>query len=1082
MHEDRTLVEERIEELRWRLAPHLYRVIAPLSATAWKVPGEPVPFEQARAHDLGGSFTALPVGSWWGPAWSTWWIRVDGTLPTGLPREDRERLEMRIDLGFEGDWAGNQSEGTVFTIEGHPLKGVNPMNRTVRLARGTTAERLRQAGTPIIGADGGVSLYIEAAANPNMGDYMNKPSPNGDLPTRSPDPLWQFRGAELVCRDDEVWHLNLDVEVLDGLMRRLPEDSTHRAVLLRGLEKATDAVDSAGIVAGAAAARKILAPLITSGANASAQHFTAVGHAHIDSAWLWPLRETRRKVVRTYSNVVALAEEYPDLHFACTSAQHYQWLKEGSAEVFSRVKELIDAGQWDVVGGMWVESDTNLPSGESLVRQLTSGLRWMQRELGVRPDCLWLPDSFGYTGAMPQIARLAGMKWFFTQKMSWNQTNTLPHHSFWWEGIDGTRIWTHFPPVDCYDSIVSPEEVTKAERNFKEKGRTPFSLLPFGYGDGGGGPVREMVERARRFADLEDAPRIELGSPDSFYRAAIEHEDQAPVWRGEMYLEFHRGVYTSNHALKQGNRRTEAALSALEWLAAMAGRVGAPYPHEELESLWQRMELLQFHDILPGSSIAWVNREAREEYSHLAAEIEALTGRAWAALTAQAQDDAVSTAGQDTSWLHDLPEMTVLNPAPQARREVVDLSAAPGGQQASGDRAPRLALVELGGRGALPLAQATVEPRHQVSLTRRDTQLVLDNGLVQAVIGPDGNLSSVTDLASGRELLLPGTAGNRLVLHPDHPSCFDAWELQHHYRHGRTEINAVDAIDVTVDTELRAQVRVRRSFGSSTAVQTITLDADSRCLDLGLDIDWQERARVLKVDFPLAVRATHSVGEIQFGSIERPIAPNTSWDEARFETSAHRWLLLSEPGYGVALANESTYGHDVLPAGGSATAPTSGATARLTLLRSPQAPDPEADRGHHSIRYALVAGADLASARQAGERVNEPVRLLPGALHLPPLARVDGLTPASAAVVDTVKTAFDRSGDLVLRLHEDAGAHSIIDLTLAIDAAGIGEVDLLEDPVDHPTQELPDGALAAGAPVRLSLHPFQILTLKVALV
>ena len=1079
MHDDRTLVEERIEELRWRLLPNLYRVIAPMHATAWKVPGEPVPFEQARRQYDEGTFTGLAKGSWWGPAWSTWWIHVEGTVPTDLPSSDRERLELRVDLGFEGDWAGNQSEGTVFTPQGHPLKGVNPMNRTVRLGRGTTAQRLAQAGTPLVDSEGAVSLFIEAAANPNMGDYMNKPSPNGDLATRSQDPLWQFRGAELVVRNDEVWHLSLDVEVLDGLMRLLPETSTHRAVLLRGLEQATDAVDSAGIIKGATAARAVLAPLIASGANSSAQHFTAVGHAHIDSAWLWPLRETRRKVVRTYSNVVALAEEYPDLHFACTSAQHYQWLQEGSPEVFSRVKELIATGQWNVVGGMWVESDTNLPSGESLVRQLTSGLRWMERELGVRPDCLWLPDSFGYTGALPQIARLAGMRWFFTQKMSWNQTNALPHHSFWWEGIDGTRIWTHFPPVDCYDSVVSPEEVMKADRGFKEKGRTPYSLLPFGYGDGGGGPVREMVERARRLADMEDAPRVELGSPDSFYRAAIGLEDQAPVWSGEMYLEFHRGVYTSNHALKQGNRRTEAALSALEWLAAMAQRAGAPYPHDELESLWQRTELLQFHDILPGSSIAWVNREARQEYARLAEEIESLTQAAWEALTTdQEAEGSPCPAGSETSSGTGLEDLTALNPAPQGRREVITLPAPRPEEQ---DCAPRLALVELDGRCAVPLAEAVVEPRHRVRLSRQDSDLVLDNGLVRAVVGPDGNLSAVTDLVAGRELLLTGARGNRLVLHPDHPSSFDAWELQHHYRREREEIDAVDAVEVSADTDLRAQVTVRRSFGSSSVVQTITLDADSRCLDLGLDIDWQERARVLKVDFPLAVRATRSVGEIQFGSVERPVAPNTSWDEARFETSAHRWLLLSEPGYGVALANESTYGHDVLPAGGTATAPTGGVCARLTLLRSPQAPDPEADRGHHSIRYSLVAGADLAGARLAGERVNEPVRLLPGSLSLPSLVRLDGVSDASAAVLDTVKTAFDRSGDLVLRLHEDAGAHSIIDLRLALDAARLDEVDLLEEPVDEPTQELPDGALRAGQPVRLALHPFQILTLKVAL-
>ncbi|QPL05956.1 MULTISPECIES: alpha-mannosidase [Actinomyces] len=1059
MHDNRKLIEERIDELRERLARCVYRSVAPVHATAWRAPGEPVPFEEAHARHEQGDYRQLPAGTWWGPAWSTWWIHLKATAPDDLSPCERDRLELRVDLGFQGDWAGNQSEGMVFTGDGHPVKGLNPMNRTVRLTATPIAERLAAAGSPLIDAQGHVGLYVEAAANPNMGEYMNRPTLDGDVLTCSEEMLWRFGGADLVVRNDDVWHLGLDLDVLDGLMRTLPDHSTHRALLLRALERAADLVDAGGIVEAAGAARQVLAPLVASGANSSAQRFSAVGHAHIDSAWLWPLRETRRKVVRTFANVVALAEEYPDFHFACTSAQHYQWLKEGSPEIFARVRDLIEAGQWHAVGGMWVESDTNLPSGESLVRQLTSGLRWMQRELGVRPRCLWLPDSFGYTGALPQIARLAGMTWFFTQKMSWNQSNVMPHHSFWWEGIDGTRIWTHFPPVDCYDSIVSPEEVVRAERGFKDKGRTPTSLLPFGYGDGGGGPVREMVERIHRFADLEDAPVIRMESPEDFHRSAITYEDEAPVWSGEMYLEFHRGVYTSNHALKQGNRRTEAALGELEWLALEAQRQGATYPHEEIEALWQRTELLQFHDILPGSFTSWVNREARQEYTRLAADIEDLAQRAWSALAGAQDDDGGAQA-----------RVTIVNSSPHPRREVIELPAACG----SG-----LRMVSLEGRSAAPLEGVCAAPDHPVSLTRCPQGLVLDNGLVRVLIGDDGNLHRVQDLVEGRDLLLPGQSANRLVMHPDHPSCFDAWELQEHYRHDRLPLDATESIDVVVSSPLRARVRVRRSFGSSRAEQTITLDADSRAVDLALDIDWQERARVLKVDFPLAVRATRSVGEIQFGSIERPLAPNTSWDQARFETSAHRWLLLAEPGYAVALINESSYGHDVSPYGGGPSGPTGGVNARLTLLRSPQAPDPEADRGAHVLRYSLLVGADRARARHAAERLNEPVRQLRGAVELQAPARLEGVAPCSAAVIDTVKTAFDRSGALIVRLHEDAGARSLVDLYLGCKAECLQEVDLLEDPVDEPTQDLPTGPVAAQCPVRLTLHPFQILTLKV---
>lgn len=301
--------------------------------------------------------------------------------------------------------------------------------------------------------------------------------------------------------------------------------------------------------------------------------------------------------------------------------------------------------------------------------------------------------------------------------------------------------------------------------------------------------------------------------------------------------------------------------------------------------------------------------------------------------------------------------------------------------------------MSLPGRSAAPLECACAGPDHPVRLTRAPESLILDNGLVRVLIGDDGNLHRVRDLVDGRDLLLPGQCANRLVMHPDHPSCFDAWELQEHYRHDHLPLDAAESIDIAVDSPLRARVRVLRSFGSSRAEQTITLDADSRAVDLALDIDWQERARVLKVDFPLAVRATRSIGEIQFGSIERPLAPNTSWDQARFETSAHRWLLLAEPGYAVALINESSYGHDVGPHGGGPTGPTSGVSARLTLLRSPQAPDPQADRGRHLIRYSLLAGADRTGARQTAERLNEPVRLRSGAVEMPAPARLEGGTP-----------------------------------------------------------------------------------------
>ena len=1040
MHDHTELIQDRIGHLKERLEREITEKICPLQVTAWQVPGEPVSFKEAAA----ANYQPFPPGTWWGAPWSTWWLHVTGTLPASHAGEE---VDLSMDLGFVGDWAGNQSEAMVYTANGRPLKALNPRNHRIGLNHGALAARFTKEGEPLIGADGDVELWVEAAGNPDMTQHLGGPTELGDRRTAGHEPLWQFKGAELSVRRNEVWGLWLDIDVLDGLMRQLPAESTHRARLLRGLEQAADEVDHQGIVAGAGPARQILAGYLDSGANSSAQQMTAIGHAHIDSAWLWPLRETRRKVVRTFSNVVALAQEYPDFHFACTSAQHYAWLQESSPELFERVQEAIERGQWHPVGGMWVESDANLPSGESLVRQFTSGLRWMREHLGVRPDCLWLPDSFGYTGALPQIARLAGMRWFFTQKLSWNTANTLPHHTFWWEGIDGTRIWTHFPPVDCYDCVVSAQEVKKAEANFKEKGVARRSILPFGYGDGGGGPTAEQVERARRFADLEDAPQVRLGSPDDYFDQAQEDHPQASVWRGEMYLEFHRGVYTSAHPLKNGNRRAEVGLAAAEWLAVMAARTGHPYPYQQLEQLWQRTLLLQFHDILPGSSIAWVNQEAIAEFTAIRAELNQLMDDAWQALL---QASGGETAG-----------VSVVNPSQADRREVLTVSDRP-------------VLVQVPAMAAKSLTDAVVDAEHPVHVQRGRDAIRMTNGLVDVCIDTrDGLVNSIVDLVSDRELLLSGQRANRLVLHPDYPDCFDAWELQQQYRHSGDPVDRVTDLRVT-ESLLRAQVRVERHADQSSFVQTITLDADSRAVEFSVDVDWAERARVLKVDFPLDVAARSSRDEIQFGHIERPIEANTSWDDAHFESCGQQWMLLAEPRYAVALVNQSSYGHDVSPAGGDEHTPTMGVMARLTLLRSPQSPDPHPDQGCHHLVYSLLTDARVESAHVEAARLNQPLQVRSGTVELPSTARIEPVH--GTAVIDAVKQAFDGSGDLVIRIHEAEGARSRVRLLLDRDGC-VSEVDLLEDPIDEPTQQLPASTCSR---VELTLRPFQILTLRVS--
>ncbi|HZB51783.1 MAG TPA: glycoside hydrolase family 38 C-terminal domain-containing protein, partial [Mycobacteriales bacterium] len=754
--------------------------------------------------------------------------------------------------------------------------------------------------------------------------------------------------------------------------------------------------------------------------SASAHRVSAVGHAHIDSAWLWPVRETRRKCVRTFANVTALARDYPELVFACSSAQQYAWVKEDQPAVYERIKRAVASGHWMPVGGMWVESDANLPGAESLARQLVHGRRFFRAEFDVDTREVWLPDSFGYTAAFPQLARLAGARWFLTQKLSWNETNRLPHHTFRWEGLDGTRVLTHFPPVDTYNSELTGAELAHAVANYAEKGAGTRSLVPFGYGDGGGGPTREMLERARRLADLEGSPRVTVESPAAFFAAAEAEYPDAPVWSGELYFELHRGTYTSQAETKAGNRRSERLLREVElWAATAAVRAGAPYPYDELDELWKTVLLHQFHDILPGSSIGWVHREAVATHAAVAERLERLVGAATAALGGGA-----------------------FNPGPYPRAEVV------------GDAWVEAPALGAGAPAGCPAGPVRVESGAGTT--------VLDNGLLRVTVDAAGRLVSVLDLAADREVLV-GPA-NVLQLHPDFPPRWDAWDLDASYRRTRTELTDGTA-SVVEEHPLAATVQVARSF----ATQRVRLTAGARQVDLETDVDWQQAEQVLKVAFPLDVHAGSYAAEVQFGHVHRTTHTNTSWEAARFEAYGHRWLHVAEPGYGVGLLTPSSYGHDVArdtrPEGGTTT------TVRLTLLRAPRFPDPRADRGRHRFRYALVAGTDVAGTIRAGYAHSLPLRVTPGE-GVPPLVTVDDPRVA----VEAVKLADDRSGDLVVRLYEALGGHARATVTLPAGSGPPAVVDLLEEPLDDPA--LRPGIEPAPNGCRLTLRPFQVVTLR----
>ncbi len=991
MHDTRAQTELRLRRfIAERITPAIYRRRVPLAVTAWAADGEPVSFAEASR----ASYTPLAPGEQWGPPWGTTWLRITGSVPSDWSDADGTlapgtEVEALIDLGFHGNWPGFQAEGLAYTTDGRTIKGIAPLNNHVRLD---------------LPPGGRVDLFVEAASNPRIegeGVLRYSPTPLGDVGTAGSEPLYRLGRIELGLLDLEVWQLARDLDMLDGLLPELPTSAPRRALLLRAAERMLDLMDPDDIAGTAAAGRAELAGVLASPAVPSAHHLHAVGHAHIDSAWLWPVRETIRKCARTFSTVVDLMDSHPEFVFACSSAQQFAWIKQDHPQLFDRIRAKVAAGQFVPVGGMWVESDTNMPGGEAMARQFLAGQSFFLEEFGIECAEVWLPDSFGYSAALPQIVAAAGCRYFLTQKISWNQTNRMPHHTFWWQGIDGTRVFTHFPPVDTYNSQLVPGELLHAEHNYADHGHGSMSLVPFGFGDGGGGPTRDMIARGRRARSLEGLPTVEFSSPRAFFDAAQADYPDAPTWVGEMYLELHRGTYTSQARTKNGNRRSEHLLREAElWSTAAAVLLGAEYPYERLEKHWHTVLLQQFHDILPGSSIAWVYRVAEQNYAALTADLEELIV------------DRITLLAGGGAATH--PRAITFNATPHPAAGVPSLGA----------------------------NTVAVNPEGAVTAEQIGDRTVIDNGLLRMVIDGRGLITSLVDLASGRDVIPIGLAGNLLQVHRDVPNEWDAWDIDAHYRRTVVDLDVAQSITVSADADL-AVVRIGRSFGSSTVEQQISLARGANKIDLRTTVDWHERQKLLKLAFPLDIQADRSASETQFGHVFRPTNTNTSWEAARFEICAHRWIHVGEPGFGVAIANDRTYGHDVRasanPADGASGSIT---TVRQSLLRAPLYPDPDADQGTHVFRSSVTPAADIAAAVRAGYDINLPSRSVPGSRDVAPIVTVTN----PAVVVEAVKLAEDRSGDVVVRLYESLGARSTSTVTAGFAASGVTVTDLLERP------------------------------------
>lgn len=883
------------------------------------------------------------LGERFGPLWATYWFRIRATVPD-------EWSGRRVELLWS-----SLSEAALWH-DGRVVQGLNT---------GGAGERpdavIARSAEP-----GPVELWIEMACNGMFG---------------AKDEPAELRQCELALVDLDAWKLYFDFETLRALELETT-DEAWAGHLRDQLERFCDERDPT-----------ILAELYGHHNATHVHELAAVGHAHIDTAWLWPVAETYRKCLRTFSSQLQYMEDYPDYRFACSQAQQYAWIKERNADLWTRIRAAIDGGQFVPVGGSWVEPDCNLPSGESLIRQFLHGQRFFEREFGRRHREFWSPDAFGYAGQLPQILRECGMTRFLTQKLSWNRFTKPEHHTFVWQGDDGSEVLGHFPPADTYNSDANVSELLKARRQYLDHDFSRTSLLVFGHGDGGGGPTRAMLETLRRAQDLQGLPRVRQVTADEFFHALEAEPGERPVVVGELYFEYHRGVYTSQAAIKRGNRRCEQALHDAEFLAVARG---GEYPRDELDRLWKLLLAQQFHDILPGSSINEVYVDARRELAEVEAGANAVCGAGGA----------------------------LVNTTSFARRAVVDEE-----------------FVEAPPFGTAIAVEADDEVRVD--------GLTLENAHLRATFAEGGMLESLFDKASGREALAGG--GNRLELYDDDPVQFDAWDIDPYtLRTGRA---APGAESYAVSTSpLRAEI----TFERPGLTQVARLDAGSRLLEFHTTVDWRESHTLLKVCFPLAVRARTATYEMPFGYAERPTHYSTSADAARYEVPAHRWADLSEHGFGVALLNDCKYGYSC-----------SGNELRLSLLRSPKTPDPEADMGRHEFAYAVLPHVgDWRSAGVVAQATcfNAPLR------RTSPIEQFASVDDANL-VLDTIKRAED-SDAVVLRLYDPHGARGVARVQVAAPFGSARRANALED--DGDALEVDGGRIV------LPYRPHEIVTVKLS--
>ncbi|ANE48648.1 alpha-mannosidase [Paenibacillus swuensis] len=998
-----SLTVERFHSLKDRIEQSIYQPIESLSVQAW-VTKEPVPYEERTS----GKAITLNPGDPWGELWDCAWFHFQGIVPAAAAGQS---VVLLIDVN---------GELCVVDADGSPYQGLTNINSEYDYALGLPGKRVVYVAEQAKGGER-IDLWGDAGCNDLFGRYRSG----------------KLKEALIAVCLEENKQLYYDLEVLMELADQLSNESSRKKQILQALFEVSHVLMDITPESVGAARHRLSVELKKRGGDPTIR-VSAIGHAHMDLAWLWPIRETIRKGARTFATALRMMEKYPDYVFGASQPQLYEWIKQHYPALFESVKQRIKEGRWEVQGAMWVEPDSNVAGGEALVRQILYGKRYFKQEFGIDVRMLWVPDIFGYSASLPQLLKKSGVDYMVTQKLSWNMYNDYPHHTFFWEGLDGSKVLTHLPPEDTYNSPSAPRSLVKIEKEYHDSGVSDRALMLFGIGDGGGGPGEEHLERLKREKNLLGLPPVEQEPSIDFLDKLQEGASHYKTWKGELYLEKHQGTLTTQARNKKFNRRLEKSLREWEFAASFASRACAvPYPKQELEEIWKEVLLYQFHDILPGSSIGRVYDESLARYEEITKTVE------------KGIEVAYGEIANNLNLSDYRDPVVYFNSLPWERAEWVQLK-----------KGWMKAVVPS-------MGYCAVEPEEVVGVTEfvqlKASSEGIENEEIRVVLNEAGVIVSLFDKREGRELLQGGRTGNNLVLFDDRGG--DAWDFPGDYRE-RASIELQPASTQAYIDGPYAVVEQHYVFGNSELTQRVKLSSESRQIVFETRVDWQESDKMLRSSFPLAIATDLVTSEIQFGSIKRPTHRNTSWDTARDEICAHHWIDVSESRYGVTMLNDSKYGHRV-----------ENGVLDINLLRSPAYPDPLADRAVHEFVYSILPHAGScaeALVYKDGYELNTPLRSVKPASKSGTMAASDSLYKVDHPhiMIEAVKQAED-DHSLIIRLYETSGGQANVNLQVAHPYLSIEETNLMEETIA--SLESDNGA------VRLRFSAFEIKTIRIVM-